>query len=537
MRKPTREMKISKAPLLSKPSFSSLTENIACLVFASLFIPSTTAQTNYVSSEIERDTARSRVVMEDMNGDDRLDLITSRWQRNVGRELLIYFQLEDGRYSPTPKPIEIKTEIIAIGFADLRDDPGKELVLFTNNGVFSLSTAVEGYAGNLKPLFEWKLIADVPDPNSVQFFMNIRDLDGDGFIDLLVPGEKTYGYFRGASNETFMLTAEFSTINLELEPSARPSGDNELSVSIEINSTDGIKLDVAASSPTPYAGFIEDWQQDKEEPDNLLRAENWMPSVNFADFNGDGRDDMIFINVGLDIRGQVNILFQSDDGSYPSQPSWQGPIDTRGDIRLANLDGDEFMDVVKLVGEGNERDAHFFHNSGGQFNFDQPNQIMRFSGYDVDFNFIDLDNNGQPELNVSYYTIPVVDAIRNTTIVRAQLLYGSSDVEPDQFFSRRPQFRLEESFSATNVRGLAEQMSLRFDVDGDGKIDALYISDEGVLSAKRIDSDLKIAPEPFWEYVPTRTIMGFSVSNLNADKIPDLTLRHVGAITLLVANP
>ena len=172
MRKPNREMKILKAPLLSKLSFFSLTENVACLVIMLIFT-SATAQTNYVSSEIERDAERSRVVMEDMNGDDRLDLITSRWQRNVGRELLIYFQLEDGRYSPTPKPIEIKTEIIAIGFADLRDDPGKELVLFANNGVFSLSTFVEGYAGNLKPLFEWKLIADVPNPDSVQFFMTV----------------------------------------------------------------------------------------------------------------------------------------------------------------------------------------------------------------------------------------------------------------------------------------------------------------------------------------------------------------------------
>ncbi len=520
---------------LPKPGMVLNYSFLGCL--ALLVMSATSAQTNYVSSEIMLDTTEARVIMEDMNGDDRLDMVTSRWQKNLGRELLIYFQLEDGRYSPTPKSIEIKTEIIAVGFADLRDDPGKELILFANQGVFSLSTAVDGYAGNLKPLLEWKLVADVPDSDSIQYFMNIRDLDGDGFIDLLIPGEKTYGFFRGGNDETFSLVAEFSTINLQLDPSARPTGDNELSVSIEINSTDGIKLNVAASSPTPFAGFIEEWQKDNDEADNLLRAENWMPSVSLADFNGDGKDDIIYINVGLDIRGQVNLLFQTADGNYPSLPDWQGSIDTRGEIILADLDGDELMDIVRLTGEGNKLDAYLFHNTGGQFNFDQPSQIMRFSGYDVNLNFVDLNNDGQPELTVSYYTIPVIEAIRNSSIVRTQLLYNSNEVEPGQFFTRRPQYRLEEDFSAANIRALAEQMSLRFDVDGDGQLDALYISDEGVLAAKRIDSDLRISRDPFWEYVPSRTIIGFSVLDLNGDNIPDLTLRHSNAISLLVANP
>ena len=128
----------------------------------------------------------------------------------------------------------------------------------------------------------------------------------------------------------------------------------------------------------------------------------------------------------------------------------------------------------------------------------------------------------------------MVEAIRNTGIVRTQLLYSQ---DPQLLFGRRPAFRLEESFSANNVRGLAEQMSLRHDVDGDGRPDALYITEQGSLAAKRIDDQLRIADQPFWEYVPPRTVLGFDVEHLNQDGLPDLVLRHSNAITVLVATP
>jgi hypothetical protein len=506
-----------------------LTGLLALLIPAGLL-----AQTNYVASVIDRTNPFGRVLLEDLNGDGLADLVDYRWRRGFGRELLIYHQSADGRFSPNPQFVEIKTEIIAVGFADLRPEPGKELVLFANNGVFSLSTAIEGYAGNLKPLFEWKLIADVPDPDQVQFFNGIGDIDGDGQVDLLIPGTETYGLFRNTGPEQFQLATEFSTLNLELDPGLRPRGDGDLNASIDINSRDGIKLQISAAQPTPFSGFLDEWDARSEDTDNLLRAENWMPPALLADFNGDQRQDIVFINVGQDIRGQVNLMLQRNDGSFPARPDWQGPIDTRGDIRMMELNGDDLMDMVRLNGEGNEWTAFFYINRSTSFQFDQPDQVMRFSGYDVDLQVIDIDGDGRPELNVSYYTIPVVEAIRNTGIVRTQLIYTR---DSESLFGRRPQSRLEESFSASNVRGLTEQMSLRRDVDGDGRPDALYITDEGAIAAKRIGEDLRIADQPFWEYVPSRSVIGFNVVDLNQDDLPDLILRHSASYTILVTNP
>jgi hypothetical protein len=80
-------------------------------------------------------------------------------------------------------------------------------------------------------------------------------------------------------------------------------------------------------------------------------------------------------------------------------------------------------------------------------------------------------------------------------------------------------------------------MSLQYDVDGDGVKDALYITQNGTLAAKRIDSSLEISDEAFWEYISPRSVYEFEVLQLNNDDLPDLILRHGVSSTILVARP
>ena len=499
------------------------------------------AQGNYVSTEIGWDDRDfdTTWVLEDLNGDGALDLILPHWDRNLGRELRVYHQLPDGRFSSTPQRIEIKTEIIAVGFADLRPDPGKELVLFAGPGVFSLSSAIEGYNGNLKPLVQWQLAADVPEFDSVEFIRDLRDIDGDGHVDLLLPGEKTWAYFRGNGDETFSLATTFSTLNPDLVPGQQAGNDRGLQTSLRIDAQTGIRLEVSARRPTPFTGLVEDWTGETADDEDavLLDAQNWMPAVQLADMNGDQRIDLVYLDTTTDFENRLNFHFQQADGSFPPQPDWQQVVTGRGSLRLTDLDGDSLMDIVRLEGRGDQWDGFLFRNRGGAIELSQPDQVMRFSGYDTTLSFVDVDGDGRPELNVSYYTIPVVEAIRNTAIVRTQLMFTREGADAGQLFSRRPVSRLEESFSATNVRALAEQMSLRWDVDGDGRNDALYITEAGAMAARRIDRSLRIEDQPFWNWVPNRSVLGFTVRDLNGDNIPDLILRHGSSLSLLVARP
>ncbi|GJM14233.1 MAG: hypothetical protein DHS20C12_26360 [Pseudohongiella sp.] len=497
------------------------------------------AQSNYAAFELERANNWERqLAFEDLNGDGLRDIIHGNYQTGIGRELHVFQQQADGSFATTPQRIEIKTEIIAVSFADLRIEPGKELLLFSNSGVFSLSSALEGYAGNIKQLLEWDLIAAVPDLETVQFISEPQDIDGDGEIDLLLPGDGNYGLFKGGADENFELVSTFSTVDETLAAAGRGRDEASMDARIGINAEEGVVIELSVESDSYFENFVEQWRADDEQPArSLLRAESWMPTAIVAQLDADSSSDIAYINQGADGLGQLNIHFQDTQTGFNSVADWTGSIDTRGDIRLIDMDNDAQLDLLRITGEGNDRSAYFYRNQNGSFDLEQPNQVMRFSGYDVRLNIIQLEQGSAPVLNVSYYTIPVVDAIRNASINRSQLLFGTEEAAAGQFFNRRPNSRLDESFSATNVRGLSEQMSLRYDVDGDGRNDALYVTENGTLAAKAIDTDLSIASEPFWEYVSPNTVFEFQVLTLNQDDKPDLLLRHGNATTFLVATP
>ena len=497
------------------------------------------AQTNYSTFELERENNWDQLIAEDLNGDQLKDLVVSNYQPGVGRELLIYEQQTDGSFNSTAKRIEIKSEIISVGFADLRPEPGKELVLFANNGVFSLSTAMEGYGGNIRQLLEWDLIATMPDLQQVNFIENLEDINGDGLVDFLLPGDDVYGYFEGRGAEQFELVSQFQSTNNVLNDILRNRGETDFNGNISINAEQGVQLEFSAETPSPYRGFVEQWLQDENNSRSLFRSDNWMPSAILAQLDQDELKDISYLNVGDDGLGQLNIHYQQDSG-FTVEANWSGSLDTRGSLQLVDIDVDGVTDLLHMREDSNEWTARFYLNKDGHFTLDQPDQIMRFSGYDVSLGFLKINRDQGPVLSVNYYTIPVVDAIRNASINRSQLLYAAATGDSEntsQIFNRRPDSQLEESFSADNVRGLSEQMSLQYDVDGDGVKDALYITQNGTLAAKRIDSSLEISDEAFWEYISPRSVYEFEVLQLNNDDLPDLILRHGVSSTILVARP
>lgn len=506
-----------------------------CALLTALALTGTDALAqNYTASEIPLGESTT-LIYEDMDGDGRSDVIVPTWSQEAGREMLVYLQQAGGRFPAQPsRRVEIKPEIIAVALADLRPEPGHELLLFTSTAVFSLSSATPSYTDNLKPLFDWDFVATVPDRRRVLVIPDITDIDGDGHVDLLLPGRSEYGFFRGGPDEQFTLAHRFNPHNPDLDPSEIPLGQTGLDTTFALNAQQGIVLQVRAESTSAFDGFLSSWED--SEQNALLEIEQWLPATIRADMNGDDRDDLVYMNVGTDLYGQLNILLQTDDG-FASQPDWQGSIDVRGAIRVFDVDGDGKSDLVRIVDSGSEWNVQLYLNRDGRFDFSRVDQVLRFSGYDLALSASDLDADGRNELSVSYYTIPVVNAVRNASIVRSQLLFAPATAGSGQIFSARPDYRLDETFSAAEVRGLSAQIFLDADLNGDGRNDALQVGNDGTLVARAIDNRLQIATRPFWQYVPERTVLNFAVRDMNADGTPDLVLYHSTHMTVLVSTP
>lgn len=493
---------------------------------------------SYLSFEVQLNRLVERVYNQDMNGDGLVDILLTRFDSSLGRELHIHHQLADGRFEPDPQRVEIKTEIIGFGFADLRDDPGMELVLLANRGVFSLSTSKQGYAGNLKPLLEWDLAAATPPQRRLLYF-DVEDINKDGHADLLLPGQNKYGLFWGDENEVFHAGIEFSTKNLNLSPAELPR-ENSVSLNIQVNRRDGVVIDASEAIDSPFAELVEESTQadaDEEAELFLLEYENWLPTARVLDMNGDGRNDIAYLNVGDDLLGQINVHYQSAQGRFNATPDSHWSVNTDGELSLVDYNSDGYTDLIRQDDSSSSSTVFLYQNGNDGFSLDEPTQIMRFSGYDVEVNFINIELNTPPVLNVSYYTIPVVDALRNASIERTQLLYRPEPKHSAAPFPRRPNSSLQERFSADQIRALSEQMNLQHDIDGDGSADAIFIEETGALAAKKINNDMAIAENSFWQYVPPRTVTGYQVLPLNKDGIPDLILHHNSSATVLVSQP
>jgi hypothetical protein len=277
--------------------------------------------------------------------------------------------------------------------------------------------------------------------------------------------------------------------------------------------------------------------------------------LGFATVNDDELTDLVFINEADDDdaaangannearQRQISVLLQNANGGFATQADWQAVVEPRSSWRLQEFTGDARTDLLRVSGEATEATAYFYRNHGGSFDLENPDQVLRFSGLGLEVNFSDLNNDGKPELGVTYFSTPVLDALRNTSVQRSRLIYANVSAaeaargeEPGLLFSRRPDYKYDESISADNVLGLTSFGNLEVDLDGDGKKDYLQIAGDGTLTARTIDdASLQMAAETFWQYVPNQIVVGFTTEELNADKRPDIVLHHSLHVTVLVS--
>ncbi len=495
-----------------------------------------TGQANYVSSEIPAPEWPDEIVIADMNGNGRQDILIPVWSPENGRELEIYLQQGNGRFSPdASRRVRIPPEVVAVALADVRSMPGDELLLFTNSAVFSLSSAIPSLSNNVVELFDWQLVASVPDRRHIHFLPRPTDLTGNGHVDLLLPGREGYGLFEGLGEDRFQALHQFTTVNEALDPAELPPAAGRFNTDITINQRDGLTVNIVPRSASAFEDFVQDWRQTGNRG-ALLESRQGIPGAFTARINNDASGDIVYMNIGNDLRAQVNVLSIRNAEPLDTAQPWSAPADAEGEYHLMDLTGNTMDDVVRIVEEDSDWVIYFYINRDGRFDFDNPAQVMRFSGYDLRLDAVDVDADGIPDLSISYYTIPVTSQLRNPSIVRTQLLYRGRGGE-GQLFASRPDSRLDENFSASNVRALYEPMHLRADINNDGRIDALYVADDGTLSAKRIDDSLRLSSSPFWRHVPNRSILGFEILDMNGNGIPDIVLHHSTATTVLISSP
>jgi hypothetical protein len=509
--------------------------NIALLILLLISANTGLAAVNFVSSEIDTGDGRQGYWTADMNGDLLQDIIIATWSESNGREFLIYTQEASGTFSGSPwRRIEIKKDIVAFALADIRPDAGSELLFFTGSACYSLSCAKEGYADNLKKLFDWELIKSVPDKKKIDFIGVLEDLTGDELVDLLLPGQKQYALFAGRPNEVFSKISTLPTADVIINKSQRDRQNLAI-----------LPTGVVAGGPGIYSNLLVSRLESKKPVDKvqyppMLNYGHWIPGVSTGRFNSDELVDFVYLD---DIQTEkkntkrVNLISQSRTGELPIAPNWQGTISINDEIKMMEVNGDNLTDLVTIKREGLTTTVYIFLNQEGRFNFDKPDHVMKLSGILSDFQAFDYNRDGFPELVLNSYSASPVKAVTSGSVERKLFIFAGR--KPDQgaaLFDRKPAFTFEESFNANNFKSLTGDRSFSGDIDGDGVNDVVSVDKNGALTANRINHDLKLETEPFLSFTPMHFISGNRLLKLNQDDRTDIIIEHQNGLSLIISQ-
>lgn len=480
----------------------------------------------------------------DVDGDERKELVLGVRREDGRRELRIHRWRPDGLPDPVAaQVVVIKDDVIAWALADVRDEPGRELVFLTRSGAFSYSLQHPGYSNNIARLVESPMFFDLVDHDGLDEWAYV--LPRPGGDALLLPGPTGYAVWgpgdEGYAIECDLLTEQMSGLVAEAGSGRRVEiGPGKL----KINGQDVI----SPKARFPHEHGVLPWAA-------FLSTSHEIHSPALIDLDGDGRTDLLTRK-----KASLEIHLATDEGvpGEPTRTEEYPELMTRGDVRrdigFHDLDGDGDLDA--LIRLRDDRDGFsigeitvrfvIMKNDGAHLLHDEPHQILTFSGMSVRGSVADINGDGLPDLVIEKVGAPglgdlvtIADGLEFTRTTMA--FYGKGGAS----FSRSPDLDPPAvSFDEDSIQDAVSRRLLSQDFDGDGVADLVDVDLTGHITIFRVRKESGFFTGETWvlDDVPWKRfevrgdIRDLDADDVNGDGLGDVLSFRENGVTLLLSR-
>lgn len=476
----------------------------------------------------------------DLDGDGRLELAFTLRTPRGARELRVH-RIGAERVEPEPfVSVPMLEDVLAVGFAEVREDPRRELLLFTQSGIHSYSTTLPGYRDNARRLIETELFYDLPDPRALPFWDYV--LPGRERDRILLPAADRLQLFgwveQGEGASSYLILGEIASAEARRREPGRRGGQR------------GERERGGRRAQDRRLLFPDSFPGEERQGGEFLEAARSLRAPALADVDGDGRLDLVLLR-----RDALELHLGREQGIDPS-PTRVEPLpaylaqradDTR--LTLVDLDGNGALDLLAEVREGPEgfENAKYellvLLQSGGRHFPEQPDQVLRFEAGMLRAEVADVDKDGRPDLVVRLFVLPsLVGTVTGIEFELTHLLFPGEGGGPRPF-ARRPALRQSERFDERSVGAAAANRSLRADLDGDGIADLVEVDLEGFVAIRRLrrssglarGSGWSLDTAPWKRFEVRGDISSLEVLDLNGDGIADIVSESDRTLAILLS--
>ena len=517
--------------------------------------PEPSDQVSFQDLSVEVDGQLIDTRMIQVTGDERLELVlVTRSEASGQREILIYTQnpnrasTDDYGSSPWRK-ISVFDDVIAYSFANVRDDPGQELLYFTRSGIYALSPAIESMRGNVRKLITLDMVFEVPDKGQLPFWKYVLRGDLDS---VLVPGAATFSVWgaKGDGSGEYEQQAEFSEFAHAGSQLDGGEDSEEGAASLTLGG-DGATLRRHSALDKVLV------ESGAAAGSSMLSYEREYSAPALADVNADGLVDVVILG-----RTRLGVYLANAEG-IPARPSrvedlpefmlTKGVFPTGARCELIDFDDDGDADLIfrnSQDGEGsglteNVEVLMFLRNDGEVLIPKRPDQLMKFESLSLKARLADVDADGVTDLVIRKFELPsLLDAVTSLEFTQTILFFPGTGKTSGRIFKRQARMKSERVFDADTLNNAISQRILSLDFSGDGLADLAEVDIDGRVQLRRIQHDSGFFSGESWElesnvwkrFKNRGTIGSLIVEDFNHDGLGDLLSSRGDGVLLLLSK-